>query len=515
MTDGSMMERTSLISNYRLTSRFIINVILTLVLTYLSYSTLSSIILNARPIADDYGHVTYFSSVQITEYALGFYTGIDSHPLSVVISTLANLLLSSIGLVPGYAILATIQTLLFLILTSFLISNLVQFNRIKSSKIMFFLISALLLMLTLDFPGSTTESPYRAYALIGWANFFWQHVPLNLVQVLLFLRWRRNLWIKKDTTSLFLVSIMAIWGPLEGLTTLGMLIFVTLLQFKEMKFSMFKIKRLEFYSSYIILFAASLFTFFSPSATSRRLQYSDEVRIGHWYERFMAYNLLSFREIVVFGLFAATLSGLIGFIFGYKRLIHTNKMSFWNLVICLVCLVLCINFIETFSYFAPFHHTIFSFLFVISAFVGGVERGMKITHLQVRVRVLLISIFLFSVVAFFAPASSKAFNYRQIWDSNQRLIISKCADNVHIPGISRFLPGSSMNPDWNEWSCKNRKWFDGISTSVKFHETEYSRASARVLSVAFDRFINHVIKFFYIGHSAGSSIIKKFNYYNY
>lgn len=227
------------------------------------FSTLSSIILNARPIADDYGHITYFSKVGVIEYARGFYLGIDSHPLSIIISTSANLLLSSIGLVPGYALLVTVQILLFLVLATFLISHSIQFNRKNGSNLILFSCAILLLILTLNFSGSFTQSPYRAYGLIAWVNFFWQHVPLNLLQVLLFLRWRRNLWLKKDTVSLILVFLLAIWGPLESLTTLGMFAFITLFQFKKMNFSIFKTNNLEFYFTFIILFVASIFTFFT------------------------------------------------------------------------------------------------------------------------------------------------------------------------------------------------------------------------------------------------------------
>jgi len=278
---------------------------------------------------------------------------------------------------------------------------------------------------------------------------------------------------------------------------------------------MFKTNNLEFYFSFFILLSASLFTFFSPSATSRRLQYSKEVRIGHWYERFLAYNLLSFREIVVFGIFAALLSGLIGFIFGFKQLLSTNKLSFWNLIISLICLVLGINFVETFSYFAPFQHTVFSFVFVLSVFIGGVELGMKTHRTSLWIQPISIFVLLISVVSFYSPASVKAFNYRQNWDSTQTLILSKCTNGVDIPGISVFLPGSSMNPDWNIWSCKNRSWFEGISSSTGEAKNVNSNRSARVLNLGFNKFLNLILDLFFGGLTAGSKIIEKFNYYSY
>ena len=497
------------------TSRFILKFIFIFAVTLAVFSTLSSIILNARPIADDYGHITYFSKAGVIDYARGFYMGTDSHPLSVIISTLINLLLSSIGLVPGYALLVTVQILLFLILATFLISHSVQLNRKSSGIFLLASCALLLLILTLNFSGSTSQSPYRSYGLIGWVNFFWQHVPLNLLQVLLFLRWRRNLWLKKDTVSCILVFLLAIWGPLESLTTLGMFVFITLFQFKKMKFSLFKTNNLEFYFSFIILFIASVFTFFSPSSSGRRHQYSSEIRIGNWYERFVAYNLLSFREIVVYGIFAAFLSSLIGFILGYKKLLFTNKLSFWNLIFSLISLVLCINFAETFSYFAPFHHTIFSFVFVLTTFVGGVELGMRMNHIRLWVQAFLIFTILFSVIAFYSPASNKAFNYRQTWDANQVQILSKCTNDIYIPGVSGFLPGSSMNPDWNIWSCRNRNWFDGISNSVGSTDNVSPNSMARVLNLGFNNSLNFIMNLIYGGHLGGSNVIEKFDYYGY
>jgi len=510
-----MKMRVKLSATNVQTSYFILKFIFIFTGTLAVFFTLSSIILNARPIADDYGHITFFSKVGVIDYARGFYMGTDSHPFSVIISTLINLLLSSIGLVPGYALLVTVQILLFLILTTFLITHSVHFNRKSNGIFILTSCALLLLILTLNFSGSTTQSPYRSYGLIGWANFFWQHVPLNLLQVLLFLRWRRNLWLKKDAVSSILVFLLAIWGPLESLTTLGMFVFITLFQFKKMKFSLFKTNNLEFYFSFIILFFASIFTFFSPSSASRRNQYSSEVRIGHVYERFVAYNLLSFREIVVYGIFAAFLSGLIGFILGFKKLASTNKLSFWNLIVSLITLVLCINFAETFSYFAPFHHTIFSFVFVLTTFIGGIELGMRMPHIALWVQAILIFTILFSAIAFYSPASNKAFNYRQDWDANQVLILSKCTNDIYIPGISGFLPGSSMNPDWNIWSCKNENWFDGISNSVESINEVSPNSSARVLNLAFNNSLNFIMNLIYGGHSGGSKIIEKFDYYSY
>ena len=496
-------------------SHFILKFILIFTGTLAVFSTLSSIILNARPIADDYGHITHFSKVGIIDYARGFYMGIDSHPLSVIISTLINLVLSSIGLVPGYALLVTVQTLLFLLLATFLISHTVKFNRKSSGNFIFFSCAILLLILTLNFSGSTTQSSYRAYGLISWVNFFWQHVPLNLLQVLLFLRWKRNLWVQKDAISCILVFLLAIWGPLESLTTLGMFVFITLAQFKKLKFSIFKTNNSEFYFSFIILFVAAIFTFFSPSSTGRRHQYLSEVRIGHWYERFLAYNLLSFREIIVYGIFAAFLSGLMGFALGSKKLLSANKLSFWNLIKSLISLVFCVNFVETFSYFAPFHHTVFSFVFVLSTFVGGVELGMKTRHFKLWVWAILIFTILFSIVAFYSPASSKAFNYRQTWDASQVLILSKCTNDIYITGISGFLPGSSMNPDWNIWSCKNRNWFDGISNSAGSIDDVSLNSSARILNLSFNNSLNFIMNLIYGAQSGESKILEKFDYYSY
>lgn len=254
---------------------------------------------------------------------------------------------------------------------------------------------------------------------------------------------------------------------------------------------------------------------FSPSSTGRRHQYSNEVRVGHWYERFVAYNLLSFREIVVYGIFAAFLSGLIGFILGFKRLLSTNKLGFWNLIVSLISLVICINFVETFSYFAPFHHTIFSFVFVLSIFVGGVELGMRARHITLWVQAILIFTLFFSVVSFYSPASNRAFNYRQTWDSSQVLILSKCTNDLNIAGISGFLPGSSMNPDWNGWSCKNRNWFDGISNSEGSIDNANANPKARVLNLGFNNSLNFIMNLIYGGHSGGTKITEKFDYYSY
>jgi len=479
------------------------------------FSTFSSIILNARPISDDYGHITHFSKVGMLSYAHGFYMGIDSHPLSVLISTLANLVLSSIGLVPGYAMLVIVQTLLFLFLTSFLLSHSVEFGQKGRSRFILPYIATLLLILTLNFSGSSTQSSYRAYGLIGWVNFFWQHVPLNLLQVSLFLRWRKNLWLQKDTISYMLVFLLVIWGPLESLTTLGLFVFITLAQLKNNGFAIFKTNNSQFYITFIILSAAAIFTFFSPSSAGRRRQYSNEVRIGHWYERFIAYNVLSFREIFVYGIFAALISGVIGFALGFKKLLSANKLSFSNLIKCLISLMICINFVETFSYFAPFHHTIFSFVFVLSVFVGGVELGMKSPRLNWGVQAFIIFALFLSIIALYSPASSKASNYRQNWDTSQVLILSECSNQIHVAGVSGFLPGSSMNPDWNSWSCDNRNWFNGISKPARLVNRIHSNSMAIKLNSAFDNSLNRIMKLIYGGHSGNSKIRDKFDYYSY
>ena len=495
--------------------RLILKIALVFACTLAGLFTFSSFILNSRPIADDYGHIAHFSEVGTIDYARGFFMGIDSHPLSVLISTSVNLVLTSIGLVPGYALLVALQTLLFLLLVTFLISHTIRFNPKTSSNYIYFFCAILLLMLTLNFSGSTTQSPYRAYALIGWVNFFWQHIPLNLLQVLLFLRWKRNLWVQKDTINYILVFLLALWGPIESLTTLGMFIFITLAQFKKQKFALFKANNSQYYFSFIILFLAAIFTIFAPSSAGRRDQYAREVRVGQWYERFVGYNLLSFREIIVYGLFAAFLSFLIGFVLGSKKILSAKGLSFWNLMSCLICLVFSLNFAETFSYFAPFHHTIFSFVFVLSSFVGGVELGMKKHGLNLWVWTILSSTIIFSMISFYSPGSTKAFNYRQTWDATQVLIVSKCTDDITISGISKFLPGSSMNPDWNFWSCKNGKWFDGISNSLGSIEDSRINPSAKLLNSTFDNSLSLIVKLIYGGDSGESKILGKFEYYSY
>jgi hypothetical protein len=154
-------------------------------------------------------------------------------------------------------------------------------------------------------------------------------------------------------------------------------------------------------------------------------------------------------------------------------------------------------------------------VFVLSAFVGGVELGIKKQGLNLWVWTILSSTIIFLMVPFYSPGSTKAFNYRQTWDATQVLIVSKCTDDINISGISKFLPGSSMNPDWNFWSCKNEKWFDGISNSVGSIEDSRINPSAKLLNSSFDNSLSFIVKLIYGGDSGKSKILGKFDYYSY